>query len=520
MPPGSLVRARAAAERDDRNALAWARLAQAAQGAGADDEALAAAEQALALAIETPALSAAHAAVMVLASSGGEDALRRFLRDPRSAELPTDIRLRAALECGELELARELAEHGSSGDVLSVLTWLYVTRGEYARAIRAGRSTQERGAAGPGLLTNMAFAHASLGNLANAIKLTRQARTLAPHDRLIGFNLAGFLRLAGRLDDALEVLKQLRKGARLDIDLALVTADLLAENGQGDEARRVLQGVRTSQEWAVADHVRRAELEANLALLRWMTDRERADATVTALMRALRDSQYRSLSIGYLLANLLRDRKNAQHLATAISGLRAHHDDNELHGLRMHHAVLTRERDEAVHHARAWARHEPLNPAAAALAIHLISDIGGHYDEAADLGVAALRRAPARSLLVNNTAYALCLAGRADEAKRILGPASNASGESLTLMATRALAAIVSGHPDAGRRGYERAASLADDAAFATLVKLNCAMALSSEDELPREIPRAWKERSSFWITGQRLEREMGVTLEALIAHD
>jgi len=232
----------------------------------------------------------------------------------------------------------------------------------------------------------MAFAHASLGNLANAIKLTRQARTLAPHDRLIGFNLAGFLRLAGRLDDALEVLKQLRKGARLDIDLALVTADLLAENGQGDEARRVLQGVRTSQEWAVANHVRRAELEANLALLRWMTDRERADATVTALMRALRDSQYRSLSIGYLLANLLRDRKNAQHLATAISGLRAHHDDNELHGLRMHHAVLTRERDEAVHHARAWARHEPLNPAAAALAIHLISDIDGHYDEAADPG--------------------------------------------------------------------------------------------------------------------------------------
>jgi hypothetical protein len=114
----------------------------------------------------------------------------------------------------------------------------------------------------------------------------------------------------------------------------------------------------------------------------------------------------------------------------------------------------------------------------------------------------------------------LCLAGRPDEAKRVLGPASDSSKQSLTLVATRAFAAIVSGDPDAGREGYERAASLSDDPAFATLVRLNCAMALSSEDDLPRGIPRAWGERSSFWITGQRLEREMGVTLEALMTHD
>jgi tetratricopeptide (TPR) repeat protein len=527
-PPRGVDRARRASQEHPNNPIAWARLAQSAQAAGYRDEAIQAAETALALGIDATSAPAVHAAVVVLGAAGECGPMRQLLTDPRASELPIDVRLRAALDADELDAALSLVEHAASPDAHAVRAWIHLERGEFADAIRASRAAQAAGALGPALLTNMGYAHAALGNLRRAIKITRQAAALAPRDRNVGFNLVGYYRLLGDYDSALAELRRLQVGEHPDIALALVIADVLAANGRRDQAYRVLQRVRTSREWATADGIRRAELEANLALLRWMTDRERIARTIDVVERALRDSEFQSLSIAYRFLNLLRLHSHAPRLARVLVQLERRHAPEDLLGLRMHLAVLERDRERSVGLARAWAAHDLLNPTASALAVHLLVDVAGDASAAGDLGLAGLRRMPHSRLLANNTAYALALAGRINDARSVLARIPE-SVEDVAITATRALVKIMSGETDEGIRGYRRAYELArkrEEPGLMALVSINAAMAVSraaAPDEptsdvpesMPLALPPKWEERPDFWISGERLRRELGVELDA-----
>ncbi|HEY2436467.1 MAG TPA: hypothetical protein VGH93_04750, partial [Solirubrobacteraceae bacterium] len=259
----SLRHARDAARQHPENALAHARLAQAAQAAREIEEATAAARRALALALDTANVPAVHAAITVLEATGQGDDLTALLDDPRAERLPQTLRARAAVAAGELSPALELLTDPSntasdSPQTLSLLTWIHIKRGEYRRALSTGRHARRAGASGLALYTNLGYAHAALGNLPGAIKLTRQAYALAPTHRAVALNLVLYHKLSGQQDEALALLDRLRGDGDLDIQLALATAAVMAYAREHENARRVLQRVRSSAEWAQAMASRRA----------------------------------------------------------------------------------------------------------------------------------------------------------------------------------------------------------------------------------------------------------------------
>jgi Flp pilus assembly protein TadD len=517
---GPLVRARIAADRDPDNPIAWARRAQIAQGLGLKPEASDAARRALALSVDHMNAASALAAVVVLAANGCNAALGEMLSDRRAEQLPANILMRAAISMGRNDLALDFSEGATSADVLALRTWLHLRRQEFSEAIAAARAAGAAGAWEPSLLANMGYAYSALGQLQRAIKATRQAAALAPADRVIAFNLASFYRFNGQETAAIAVLENMRQGA-WDAELALTLADARVGAGDVDGARRLLQQVRTSSAWASTNPERQAELEANLALLRWMTHREEGDRTANAVLRAFTESGSRSLEIASLLFPLLRSRSDVGRLTRVIDSLAQHHSADSLYGLRTHRAVLAREADEAVRWAELWAEADWLNPTASGAAVHLLVDLAGRVQDAAALGRAALRRFPHDRLLANNTAYAAALAGKPDEAKQLLLPWRDSLEDDVVMSATWALTEVLSGDLVHGCERYQRARELADrrgDGALAYLVSLNAALAARmqapADDYATVEpLPSHLSERIDFWITGHRFERETGSAL-------
>jgi tetratricopeptide (TPR) repeat protein len=522
--PSFLLHARTAADAHPESAIAWARLAQAAQAAGQHDEAIGSAQRALALGIAQGAAPAVHAAVIVLGTYDDCESLQTLLEDPRALELPAAIRVRAALEVGATEAAVDLLGDRDEPSALAVRAWLALERGDFQTTVSNLRRARRLGATGPALLINLGYAHAALGELDKAISVTRQAAAMAPFDRTAGFNLAGYHRAKGDIDSALAVFDRLQPGTRPDFDLALAKADVLVEAQRSDDALRLLHAVRTSQEWATADRVSRSELAANLAFLRWMMNREKQQPALKAILRALEDCDFESVEIAYMLPNLLRDAREAPILDEVLLALSARHPDEQLHGLQMHAALLRREGGSAMAHALAWVEGDPLNPCAAALAVHLLSDLGGRFEEAADLGALAVARNPASLWLVNNAAYAAALAGRTDEAARLIERVGSRATGDVMLTATRALATMLGGATQRGLDGYREAHQIAeeqDDRPLALLVDLNLVLAVNLLPEPARAraaaslsqitIPAGLTHRLDFWVVGQRLERELGV---------
>jgi tetratricopeptide (TPR) repeat protein len=527
---GFLVRAVDAVNGNPYSALAYARLAQAAQAANEMAQALQAAERALELALDERHVPAAHAAIAVLEAYGKDRDLARLLDDPRATVLPVNLRLRAALAAGEQAAALSIltdpaSEGDGSADTLSLLTWLHLQRGEYREAVATGRRAQSAGAAGVALYTNLGYAHAALGDLPKAIKLARQAVALAPRHRVAGLNLALYHKLAGDTEKALACLERIRGGARMDVQLALATASVLGYAGDLEQARRVLQRVRASQEWAHADASRRAALEANLAFLRWRTGAANEHTTISSLRRALSASDYESVSIAHLLCSLLMSAEHAPLLATVIQRMQARHTPAELAGMRMLLALLQQDAPAAVALAREWSADDVLNPNAASFATFLISDLEGDFQEAARLGLCALSRAPSHETLLNNTAYALALAGDPERAGRLLDRALGAGQERVEIVATRALVALMRGYIERGLDGYRRAWDLAlaqHDEPLADRVAANTVLACRSAGlTTPAVLDRALLERLALasrsrpgsWIVAERVRRELQIQL-------
>jgi Flp pilus assembly protein TadD len=450
-----------------------------------------------------------------------------MLDDPRGAGLPVYLRLRAAAAAGDHAAAVGLLEDPTvvpSPDALSFLVWVHLQRAEFRQAISVGRRAQVAGATGFALYANLGYAHAALGQVKKAIKLTRQAHVLAPLHRGVGLNLAMYLKLAGDRDASLALLAELDHDGHVDAQLALAMANVEVYFNQPERARRLLQRVRASSEWALADSVRRAELEANLALLRWKTGAANKHTTVATIRRALTNSDYQSLSIAYLLANLLATSRDALLLKSVIERLKVRHPADDLHALWMALALLEHDAPSAVGFARAWAQRDVLNPSAAALAVYLIGDLEGDYSKAGQLGLNSLKWAPSHAPLINNTAYALALAGRTVQAKKVIENLALDS-KRVEVIATRALVEMLNGNVDRGLDGYERAwdravtdrdEPLADlVAANALLARLRAGIETAPDNALLDRLAKAADDRPGCWIISQRIQRELAIQLPA-----
>jgi tetratricopeptide (TPR) repeat protein len=519
--PGFLLQARSAVDKYPDSPIAAARLAQAAQAAGAADEALAHARRAIELGLDAKESGVVHAAMTLLAASGrGSDALA-VVDDPRADAIPIGVRVRAAAAAGEYDAAERLPDVDSSPDALAVIAWIRTEQGDYQGAIRAGRLAERGGASGVTLFANLGYAHAAAGNLKKAIRFARQAHALSPADRQLGLTLAQYLHLANRHEAEMQVLQSLQVGERVDTELALAIAKALTYVGKTTDAHRVLERTRQSQEWTVADTTSRAELTANLALLRWITRRDRAESSLKDILLALQACDYQSLGIAYLLTNLMRTPAHANELARVIGRLANRHPEHHLHGLRMLLAILERDTDKAVRQSEAWVRHDPFSPFAAANATLLVGEVKGDFKRATEIGIAALRRAPHDPTLLNNTAFVAAMDSQLELARKLVRHGVSCCGEQPHLTATQGLIELLEGNTGLGRSSYRRAEKLArerGDNALAARVLLYAALAERAagvdltfgdpEQLLVAKVLEPWQDLPSFWVARERVSRE------------
>jgi Flp pilus assembly protein TadD len=338
---------------------------------------------------------------------------------------------------------------------------------------------------------------------------------------MIAFNLVSFYLAVGDYAAATRALEPLQQVFPDDVEIALALAHISLRASDRKGANKILQRARTSKSWATAPLVRRAELEANLALLRWFTGRHSLDAARKIVLDQLAITDYESLPMASLLPALLPKFSDRRLLETLLGRLEARHDEKALLFLRVHDAILRQDAEAAVSLAVEWAQSEPFNPVAAGLAIQLLGDLAGDREKAIELGRDAVTRAPGDSLLLNNLAYVLALSGKTREARVVLGKVTTPD-VSPAVIATRGLIDLLGGDVSGGIAEYERAGELAVQQGkerVAQLAALNLDVALRRVDPgilnrleievAPQfEIPSSSEDDPGIWLLATRAEHD------------
>ena len=509
--------ARTAADRHPESATAAARLAQAEQSIGEHERAVAAAGRAGVLLGAEPDTAVAVAVLQVLLSSGGSAQAARLVSRVPDENIRAVFAARIALQAGELEEALAELRNGSGLDALSMRGWIHMQLDQWAEAIAAFRRIVKAGRPTPAVLTNLGYTYGAIGSLQKAVKATLQAQALDNGSSLIALNLVGFYRALGDQDKAFAEIGRLQERRPDHLKARFAEADLRLTVGDARAAYKVLQRARTSALWAAADTIERAELTANLAFVAWRLGERSREEVRDAIIEKLETTEFRSLEIVTMVPALMPKVGDAHALAKLLMALTEANPTETFDYLNMHLATLRCDFEEATTLATERAWREPFDDVGAAQAMYLLADVRGKYEDAIELGECVLRRVPSSIPLRNNLAYALALAGRLDNAKRVL-PAD--AGDSVFLSATRALVDVLGGQVKEGFAGYKRAFDLAQkhpDDSLAPLVHLHWVLAvhrfvqkkgLQDVEIPPLELPPGWESEPRFVLISQLAERE------------
>jgi len=460
--PSFLLQARDLVENSPNSATAHARLAQAAVAVGLPDEARESAARAGALASEPGRLDSAAtlAAAQVLLAVGALADAKGLLE-----AMPVDNVSRSLL------LARVAITESRFGDALSLLEgvetreacntrgWILLETRRFAEAVHTLRGLIRNYGQSAVALTNLGYAYAAMGALAKAIAVTRQAQEIDPVSPSIALNLVSYYRAIGDAKRALDEIQEQQLRRPDDLRLVFVEADIRVEGEDVNGAERALRRARTARTWAEAPLMARAELEANLTFVRWLLGRSTRVAARDELATQLRRTEFESLEIARMLTPLFRDPDEMDELEELCDALAVRHPKVAFLNLRSHLAMRRGDLQSATDIALRWAEESVFDPHAAGTAVFLLADIRGDYDRALAIGFPAVRRHPSSAPLVNNVAYTLTLAGRYNEALRLI---PTDPGANVHLIATRALVDYLRGDSDAGHAGFQRAREVAE----------------------------------------------------------
>ncbi len=302
--PSFLTAARALADRHPESSAAIARLAQAEQAVGNSADAVTAALRVLEQEQSPLDHAAAVAAVQVLLSADERSVDARLLnRIPGDSDIKSVIAARLAVRRGSYDDALKSLESAASFEALSIKGWILLEKQRFTDAIAVLRQGLRTGP-NVGLLVNLGYAYAATGAREKAIRATLQARALDPANRLVGMNLFSFYRAGGDIGAAIAELQRLRTETPDDVGLHIAEADLRLAVGDLDGAEKVLRRARTSQLWATAEAVERAELETNLAFLQFRQGRLDRIAALELVASQLERIGYASLDIASMLPAL------------------------------------------------------------------------------------------------------------------------------------------------------------------------------------------------------------------------
>ena len=219
---------------------------------------------------------------------------------------------------------------------------------------------------------------------------------------------------------------------------------------------------------------------------------------------------------------LLNRYSDTQRLAKVRDEIAHAHPGEKFRVLDLHLAVLRDDLKEATRQALRWTDEALFAPEASTWAVFLLTQVEDRYDEAAGIGLKALRRMPAAAVLANNTAYSLALAGQANRAKGLL---QHEEDGVMTDLATQGLIWAVRGDIREANRLYDRAEEVAkreDPASAPQLVNLHRRLIAVVAPEADREfiskpvtLPSDWDDYPSL-VQCLRLLKRRGAPLDEI----
>jgi tetratricopeptide (TPR) repeat protein len=448
-----MLRAQALADAHPGSPVALARLAQAAQSVGDEGRACAAARSALAAAGKAPTGSAqyaAHAAALVLAAHDAPDAAEALAHD----RLPGASVVRASLAVDAGRRADALAGLADATGplALSMRGWLLLDS-EPSKAVAALRAAAREGLRSADVLVNLGYGLSALGARRKAIRITREATRLSPHDVIAAYNLAIYLHRDGKNVEALAEIDRIADLRPADADLALRRAWAHVHLSQNVRAalRHLKQDrdrLRFSEPNSVIAHI-----EASIAFLTYRAGQRSLDAARAALWQHLIPSGP-GAEVVKMLASLIMEAQDPDEMQRLLTTAGHVLEAGELLAHEARLAILEDRTRDAVDLAQRSVAAAPGDHDILAYAMYVVGEYAGDYTAAAAMFDPAPASAGYDPMLANNMALVLALAGQPDAAAQVIAQAGGR--DALPFFgATAALVDLAAGRVEAGLRGYE-----------------------------------------------------------------
>lgn len=459
---GRIAQARALVDTRPDSPIAWARLAQVLMGEGDVSGAVEAAHRVVTLRtmahgeqLGSASDMALFIAARVLATGGEGDEAEEILEGMQGDGPWAWLYAALAERRGDYALALERLREVKTADGAALRGYLLLKLNRPQLSLSELRVAQRAGSVSPSLLMNFAYAYANLGSLPKAIRSARHAVALAPTSASASFNLASYLRAANRAEEALEELRRQASAiGYTSSQIASATADALVALGRPRDALRELRRAQHHSDRSTEPR-RTAELMANTALLEWkFGDRDRESLVEILQNQIALIGPYLPLSL--MLADVASTTRVHDQLVAHFNFLKNSVSADELLSLMTRILILEGDIAGAANCAVEYANANPLDSDAVRFAVILSGQGTGNYSAAADLGLEGHRRTPNDLMLLNNTAFCLALAGRVDEANRLL---EGQELENVFLVATRGLVDLAAGKVEQGLARYDEAAS-------------------------------------------------------------
>jgi tetratricopeptide (TPR) repeat protein len=387
----------------------------------------------------------------------------------------------------------------------------YISAGEgrWCDAVRHLRSALSKEPLDVDSLLNLSISLWALGSAKKATRVALQATRVSPGRRDISLHYLELLLAQGGLASFRSEVRHLRaSGVIADAKLLALCARALLQEGNKPKAVSALQdAARAAKD--EGDHELVAEIVSNLISLKWELGRLSREVALQQLNDLI--NEYPDSDVAVVnYAALATRRSEAGPVRTALQRIRDLAPSYATY-LRHQLATLEGDSDTAASAAAEWFRLEPNNPGAAAAAIVSIGIGQENWSEAAVIAEFALHHFPRNKAVVNNSAYVLAMAGRADEAIRAIEALGH---DDFILRATLGLAQLARGDIATGMRLYREAADEAEkhDPVYRSLMTAYQAMVIrqlklahsvpqthmEAQMLVPVGLPDDWQDRSDF----------------------
>lgn len=429
----------------------------------------------------------------------------------------------AFAELGRFDVAHRLLEPVDIETKSASLAYLYLSEGHDRQAIPLLRRALRAVPSDAESTHNLSIAFARIGAPRKALATALRATRANPSRRDISLHYLELLMQNGYVTQVTEEIDRLLKlGVQVTPNLMVMQARAALSLGHTEQGERLLAEAarRINPE---KDSGAFAEIQSNLLRIRVVTGHARREIALEQL--AALNERFPQHSI--VVSNMAQASERRYHAAALMEAFER--SDAVLTGARRAYvsfqiAQLQGENEQAANFASAWVAAEPNNPRAISSAMVALGIGVERWSDALPIAEGVLTSTRLDVGLINNAAYIYAMAGRGEDAIRVL--TDHAATDS-TLKATLGLAHLAVGNVSEGFRLYREAAHSprARDHEFLSLITLYQALVvrqlgldgetdathLAALSLAPVNLPDDWQQRPEFlrlfWVANRHSYR-------------